>query len=479
MSAPGTVNILIVDDNEKARAKLIDQLRYPDIRIVGESSFGAAASSWASQLEVDVVIVAVEEPIARALRTVELLTTGGSNCPVIAVSSRNERDTMRKAMLAGTRDFIVLPAADGDLRKSIIRVYQMEHERRSTLSDGSRRSGHGTIITVFGVKGGIGKTVTAVNIAAGIAQGTRHHVALVDADLQFGDCAVMLDLVPERTITEAIGEADPAKPHLIDAYLTDHASHLALLAGSANPGDADQITPEDVGKVLLSLAATNDFVVVDVAPQIDGVTALTIDLSSIVLMLVTPEVPCVRRTKAALTLLEAAGYSRDKVKLVLNRAARRAEVPDDELKTALGYPIYAEIPEDRAIARSISLGVPIVMSDAKSDGGRAYMDLGRKLAGVSGEQGNRSLFGWRSRRGQSYDAAPVPPPPNPIASDALLAAWSPTFDAARTADIATAENLQRQLEDTWGDGLRSAASANGLLVLGANAHEPAAGSRDE
>jgi AmiR/NasT family two-component response regulator len=76
MSGIGTVNVLIVDDNDKTRAKLIDQLRYSDIRIVGESSFGTAASSWASQLDVDVVIVAIDEPIARASSPSPSATTG-------------------------------------------------------------------------------------------------------------------------------------------------------------------------------------------------------------------------------------------------------------------------------------------------------------------------------------------------------------------------------------------------------------------
>jgi AmiR/NasT family two-component response regulator len=76
MSNHPVINILIVDDNEKTRARLIDQLRFPDLRIVGESPFGAAAASWASRLDVDIVIIAIEEPVVRGLRTVDMLATG-------------------------------------------------------------------------------------------------------------------------------------------------------------------------------------------------------------------------------------------------------------------------------------------------------------------------------------------------------------------------------------------------------------------
>jgi pilus assembly protein CpaE len=259
----------------------------------------------------------------------------------------------------------------------------------------------------------------------------------------------MLDLVPERTIVDAAGEVDAATPHLIEPYLTDHASRVSLLAAPASPADVDRVTPDVVGHALKSLAATNDFVIVDTSPQIDGVTALAIDLSAIVLVLVTPEVPCVRRTRAALDLLEAAGYSRDKIKLILNRAGKRAEVPNADLEQALGYPVYAEIPDDRAVVRSITAGAPVVMSDAKSDAARAFLDLGRKLTGAQGRQRGRGRRGWFWRRGRDLDAAAVPAPPNPVEADALLAAWAPAIGLSGVDEPETVDSLDEQLERSW------------------------------
>jgi pilus assembly protein CpaE len=470
MSNHTIINILIVDDNEKARARLIEQLRYPDLRIVGESSFGAAAASWASRLDVDVVLIAIEEPVVRGLRTVEMLTGGGASWPIVAVSTRNDRDAMRKSMLAGARDYVVLPVADDDLRASIVRVYQRQQERRGTPDGAAQGTAHGTVITVFGVKGGIGKTTTAVNLAAGIARSTGNHVALVDADTQFGDCAVMLDLVPERTIIDAASEVDPSKPHLIEPYLTDHASRVSLLAAPASPGDADQVTSELVGDVVKSLAATHDFVVIDTSPQIDAITALAIDLSSIVLVLVTPEVPAIRRTRAALDLLEAAGYSRDKIKLLLNRAGKRAEVPNDDLEAALGYPIYAEIPEDRAVAQSITAGVPVVMADTRADAARAFLDLARRLAGVTGRLREPRRRFWPWQKG-GMDTAPVPAPPNPIETDALLEAWAPAIGLPNVGERAGHDVLDLELMGSWDEARDPSARLQDLVPAGAGMME--------
>src|SRR6188472_4368128 len=73
MTTPST-RVLIVDDSEKTRDTLIELLRFDDIEVVGESTFGAAAYTWADRLDVDVVVMTIEEPVARSLRTVETMT---------------------------------------------------------------------------------------------------------------------------------------------------------------------------------------------------------------------------------------------------------------------------------------------------------------------------------------------------------------------------------------------------------------------
>src|SRR6476619_6198811 len=94
MTTPST-RVLIVDDSEKTRDTLIELLRFDDIEVVGESTFGAAAYTWADRLDVDVVVMTIEEPVARSLRTIEAMMTGARTWPVVGVSSRGERETMR------------------------------------------------------------------------------------------------------------------------------------------------------------------------------------------------------------------------------------------------------------------------------------------------------------------------------------------------------------------------------------------------
>src|SRR5215213_2872816 len=377
-----TSRVLVVDDNEQARDALIELLRFQDIEVVGESTFGAAAFTWADQLDVDVVLVTIEEPVARSLRTIESLSTGARSWPVVGISSHGDRETMRKAMVSGVRDFLTRPLNAEELHATIVNIHRVEQARRAVVDHGEPNRPLGTIITVAGFKGGIGKSTVASNVAVSLAQQTQQHVALMDLDLQFGDAAVMLDLVPTQTFEHLLNDLDRVDPQLVHGYLTPHASRLKVLAAPSAPDAAEELDEEQVGRMLELLASTNDFVVVDTAPHLDELSATAMDLSTIVLVVVTPEVPCIRRTKAALALMQKWGYSRDKVKLVVNRSQKKGEVSLAEIEQVLEYPVYAQFPEDAAVAKSISIGTPVAMFDPKGKAGRAANDLTRSLTGL-------------------------------------------------------------------------------------------------
>ena len=129
--------------------------------------YGAAAYTWAQQLEIDVVIVAIEEPVARSLRTVEALSSGTQSWPVVAISSRGDRDTMRKAMISGVRDFLVQPVNAEELRQTVVNVRHVDRARKATSGEAGLSHPLGTVIAVAGFKGGIGKSAISSNIAVG------------------------------------------------------------------------------------------------------------------------------------------------------------------------------------------------------------------------------------------------------------------------------------------------------------------------
>jgi pilus assembly protein CpaE len=442
-----STKVLIVDDDEKTRDTLIELLRFEDIEVVGESTFGAAAFTWANQLDVDVVVVTIEEPVARSLRTIEALASTGRSWPVVGVSTRGDRDIMRKAMVSGVRDFVVMPMPAEELRSTIINVHHVERARRAAADQGGVTRPLGTVITVAGFKGGIGKSMVSSNIAVALAQQTLQHVALIDLDLQFGDSAVMLDVVPSTTIEQVAKGVDRLDPQALQGYLATHASRLKLLAAPATPEASDDITDETAGQILEMLAATNDYVVVDTAPHLDGLSAAAMDLSTFVLVVLVPEIPCIRRTKAALTLMQSWGYSRDKVKLVVNRSQKRGAVSIPEIEQVLNYPVYAQIPDDRSVAKSIAVGTPVSMSAPKSRAGRATNDLARTLSGMTRPHQRLGLL----RRSPRQESRPIRPT---LSAASPAVNGQPTWWQQPTADqaIQTGATYQQPREPAAANG---------------------------
>src|SRR5690606_7500741 len=112
------------------------------------------------------------------------------------------------------------------------------------------RSEEGRIITVMSAKGGSGKTVLATNLALLLNRVPDKKVVLVDADLQFGDVCLVLQLEPRFTMVNAAHELYHLDAELIDSLLTEHPSGLKVLAAPLEPAFADDITTAGLMQML-------------------------------------------------------------------------------------------------------------------------------------------------------------------------------------------------------------------------------------
>src|SRR5260370_919412 len=116
---------------------------------------------------------------------------------------------------------------------------------RSGVPGGSGEAAEGPesrVVTVFSTKGGAGKSVIAANLAVTLAQSAKAPVVLVDADLQFGDLAVMLKLTPQHTIVDAVGSIDQLDAQLLNSILIRHSSGVLLLPAPLEPAVADEVS---------------------------------------------------------------------------------------------------------------------------------------------------------------------------------------------------------------------------------------------
>ena len=385
-------SVIIIEEPER-RAELRKLVATAQLTILDEAGYGSEAADLAREHHPDVAILSLEEPVARPLRTLEALTLLLPKLPIVVVSSLGDREHLRKAMQAGARDFLAKPLRAADLQAAVKGLLETDGRRRVALEAGGKSLAQGEVITVYSVKGGIGKTTVAVNLAAALARQTKQRVGVLDLDLQLGDTAVLLNFLPEYTVFDAASNAGRLDPELLQSYMRQDQSGIYVLPAPMRPEEGEEIGAEQVKQVLELMVKSFDYVVVDTPPQISDPVAAALDVSTLVLLVTTQEVLSLRRTKVALQMLRTWGYSEDKVKLVLNHAYRMNGASGKDIEAGLDYKIYWQIPNDTAVVAALKVGLPFVTAYPNAKATKAVVDLARAIGGA----GNRSQPGVVNR----------------------------------------------------------------------------------
>jgi pilus assembly protein CpaE len=393
---PESLKILIVDQSPGAVAGLRRALNaFGNLEVVGDAGFGPVASTWAYTLEPAIIVVSVEEPVSRSLATIQALTRGNPRWTVVGFVSQFDREIFRRTVLAGARDVLLRSSSPSDLHDSLVQAHNADAIRiAATGHDPTAPTG--SIITVFGVKGGVGKTTLATNLAVDLAQETSASVALVDLDVPFGDVALMLDIQPELDILDALDESVLDDLERLQKTLVRTPQGVHVLSSPLAPDDAGSLDSRRVGRLLTRLAALYQFVLVDTPVGLTELTAAALDVSELAMLVTTPEIAALRRTHACLRLLQGLEFPTTKLQLVLNRESSRTRVSSAEANDALGHPITWRVANDYAAMQSAALGHPVVLSQSKSRLARDIRLIARQLAGVP-VANHSSWLPWRRR----------------------------------------------------------------------------------
>ncbi len=383
------IQVLLVDENEKSRMTLRRQLSLAGYAVVGESGYGQEAQFLARELKPDVILVSVEEPVIRPLKTIESYQVLTPAIPVMAVSSLQESGHVRKSMLAGARNYLIKPLNVEALQAAIATLLRQEERRRQTMApDAPDVVPTGCLITVFGAKGGIGKTTLAVNLATCLALANRQRVALVDLDFVFGGAAVMLDLQPRRPMVELARRGTDLDAEALDGFLVRHESGVALFALGVKPEETPQVTPEIVGRVLELLLHRYDYVVVDTPPALNPVVMTALERSAIIALVTSLDVACVKNTRASLYMMRTWELFEERVKVIINRANSANSLRKDDIESVLEHPVFWKIPHDPEVAMASQTGSPVVLRSPHGKATRTIQELMSALTGVSRPQTN-------------------------------------------------------------------------------------------
>jgi pilus assembly protein CpaE len=379
--------VVTIDPDLSSRAETKRAVQLAHFEVVGESGYGVEAVTVAKETPPDVFLVSVEEPVALALQTIEQLADAVPNAPTIVYSSLTDAQSVRRSMVAGARDYIVKPLKPEELSRAVYGVLEQE-ERKRLRSEGatSEVSARGTVITVFGAKGGIGKTTISTNLAVTLAKITGASVCLLDMDTRFGDVAIMMDIAVEASIADVAKKIDEIDRDKIKDYLVKHYSGVNILPAPLHPTEWRNMTPQHIEKIVELVAQTHDYVVIDTPGTFNELIAATLELANLILLITSMDIASIKDTALALEMLRAAAVSEDKVKLTINHSTAANSLREDDVARVLEYDVFWRIPHDLSVASSTQLGQPIVVAKPYARVSRSIIDLAHALTGTKQEK---------------------------------------------------------------------------------------------
>ncbi len=243
MTGEEKICVLIVDDVAETRENIRRLLQFEkDLEVVGTENSGRSGIEAARQLMPDVVLMDINMPDMDGITATERIRTLNPNIQIVMLSVQGDSNYMRRAMLAGARDFLTKPPAVDELITALRVAGRMAKEERTKSIAASQMvtgrlslttllpSTLGKIITIYSPKGGTGTTTLAVNLAI-----TLHReevpVLIVDGNLQFGDVAVFMNEQVRNSVLDLAPRVDEIDSDVVDEVIISHkASGVQILA---------------------------------------------------------------------------------------------------------------------------------------------------------------------------------------------------------------------------------------------------------
>jgi pilus assembly protein CpaE len=378
-----------------------------DMEVVGTALNAEAAIEEVRRLTPDVVLMDVNMPGQDGIKATQVMSTEPPYAPVILMSVQEDREYLRRAMQAGAREFLVKPFSGEELAAALRRVNQLEKLKRVHIAPAKaieppppapieRRRVAGQVVLVFSGKGGIGKSLLAVNIAAALARDVEGRTALVDLDLQFGDLGVMLGLESGRNIYQVVEAFPNVDADFIEALMPEAPGGFRVMLGPQSPEFADLVTAEHARVILDILQSIYDNVVIDTSSHLGEVTLEALERAGQVVVVVDLSLPAVKEAKLALRVFQRLGIASDRIKVVLNRSDTNSGITVTQVETSLETKISASIPTDlKTVLRSVQRAEPFVSLLPNAEISHRVRELALSLVTLHPAEGSRAGQGGR------------------------------------------------------------------------------------
>jgi pilus assembly protein CpaE len=356
--------ILVIDDDPNVQRLLTYTLKQEGYEVLVASDGAEGFRLWGAEtpalILLDIMLPKVDGyQVATKIRAEEGTT---AHVPIIMLTAEREVEQKVKGLRAGADDYLIKPFHPAELLARIKSLLARFAPR--DLLVGRPPMGH--VLAFYG--------------AIALHRELGRKVVLVDANLQFGDHRVFLDLGLDRKSIIDIVTAPSIDLDLVRQVLVHHDSGIDLLLAPPSPETAELVTEEHMPQILENLRSLYDYVILDIDKRLDEINLKILDQADQFFVVMTADLSCLKNVRLVLETIGHLGVEPGKVHLVLNRSNAFTGISQKNAESALKRTIeYQVINEYRGAISALNSGAPFMYTKADSPLGRSLLDFGRTI----------------------------------------------------------------------------------------------------
>ncbi len=387
---------LIVDSDEISREVLRSKVQRAGLEIDRERPHGLIAQQTIQEMQPDLLFVAIAQPLQRALQTIDFARAVVPDATIVAYADEWSPTIERRLMQSGVNDFLHGKIARDQMNAVVDRAL------RKAASSASLPTETGTrVIAVVGQKGGIGKTTTSTNLAAGIAAAGRQSVLLIDLDTRFGDVAVMMDVRADYSVSEAAREVETLDRETFLKMLLRHDSGACVLPAARDYRSWLNCSPEQIQDLVRFAATLFDVVILDTPGTFNDVVAAAVGAADRLVVVTSSDLASLKNTSLLLEHLALKGLAGEQVIVTLIHGHDQEGPGRADVEFAIGRTVDHEVPFDRHVRKATQLGVPVIMWKPQAPAATAFS---RIAAHASGSPATYDALGTAAVRRRFFGA---------------------------------------------------------------------------
>ena len=369
------LRVLAVDDNAINLKVVSITLQHNGYEVFTADN-GVKALELANTIQPDMILLDITMPemdgyeVCRRLRS----NVATALIPIVMLTAHDTLEEKIKGFEAGADDYLTKPFQPAEL---IARMKVLVRRVSSAPVKEDKSATPARVISVFSLRGGVGVTSIAVNLACGLAQLWGKQVALVDLATTMGQAALMLNLPLRNTWADLINiPVRDLDGEVVQRAMIQHASGVHVLAAPRNVEDGEKISPELVQKVLEILKRQYRYVVIDLPHDFRENTMLGLEASERVVGLLSPELASVRAMNGALEVFDKLGYQRENILIGINWIFEKRGLARKDIEGVLGQNVNVMFPfSAEVMVSAINLGAPPVLNPVVSPIASVFEDL--------------------------------------------------------------------------------------------------------